>query len=62
MGWVIGGLLLAFGPPLVQLLVGTVIPGFSLPGSGAFQLLLAAIPAGLALGVRKHARMATASP
>ena len=59
MGLVALGLIIAMGPPLVQMLVGLVIPGFSLPGSTSFQLLLAAIPAGFALGVRKHARMAT---
>lgn len=56
MGWVAMGLAVAFLPPLLQVAVRLAIPGFSLPGSGSFQLLLAAIPAGLALGVRRHAR------
>lgn len=51
------GLAIALGPPLIQMLGGLIVPGFSLPGSNGFQLLLAAIPAGFALGVRKHARM-----
>jgi membrane-associated protease RseP (regulator of RpoE activity) len=53
------GLIIAMGPPLVQMVIGAVIPDFSLPGSDSFELLLAAIPIGLFLGVRRHSRMET---
>lgn len=61
-GLVVLGLVVSLGPPLIQMVIRLVIPDFSLPGLGESQLLLAAIPAGLALGVRKHSRMATPLP
>jgi hypothetical protein len=54
MAIVLWAILVAVLPNLVAVAGWFIPPGFDIPGSSFFPLLLAVIPLGMALGVRKH--------
>jgi len=56
MGFVLLAILVAVVPNLVAIAGWLVPPGFDTPGQGAFPYLVALIPVGMALGVRREAR------
>lgn len=54
MGWVLGGVGIALGSILLWFVLA-LLPSLAIPGSNWLPVLIAAIPTGMALGVRKHA-------
>jgi len=61
-GLVLGGWAVALVPNLVAVAAWVVPPGFDVPGQRWFPLLLAAIPVGMALAVRREADTAAGRP